>query len=74
MGTGRKYNKKPHTRPRKSGGVRRRRDELHKKRLIALGMSEAKIKHLTSKAIRTLIKTPVQTAAKLAKLAKLENA
>ena len=67
MGTGRKYNKKPHTRPRKSGGLRKRRDELHKKRLMELGMSEDKIKHLTSKAIKTLLKTPVKTAALLAK-------
>ena len=68
MATGRKYNKKPVSRPRKSGGVRRRRDELHKKRLIELGMPEEKIKHLTSKEIRTFLKTPKQTAAKLAKI------
>ncbi len=67
MGTGRKFNKKPDTRPRKSGGVRRRRDELHEKRLIALGMSEEKIKHLTSKEIRILLQRPLKTAAMLAK-------
>ena len=67
MATGRKYNKKPVSRPRKSGGVRKRRDEIHKKRLMELGMPEEKIKHLTSKEIRTLLKTPVKTAAMLAK-------
>lgn len=66
MGTGRKFNKKPDTRPRKSGGERERRDKTHQKRLVALGMPEEKIKHLTSKDIKTLLKTPKQTAAKLA--------
>lgn len=66
MGTGRKFNKKPATRPRKSGRARERRDETHKKRLIALGMSEEEVRVLTSKDIRTLLKTPVKTAASIA--------
>lgn len=67
MGTGRKFNKKPDTRPRKSGTERRRRDNVHKKRLIALGMPEEKVRHLTSTAIRDLLKNPQRTAAMLGK-------
>ena len=60
MGTGRKFHKKPVTRPRKSVRERRHRDAVHKKRLIALGMDEKIVSKMTSKAVRDLLKRPLK--------------
>lgn len=69
MGTGRKFNKKPVSRPKKNACERKRRDNVHKKRLVALGMSEEDVKHITSKGVTKLLKRPKQTAAIIAKKA-----
>ena len=63
MGTGRKFHKKPATRPRKSGTLRKQRDELHEKRLVALGMKEEIVSKMTSKAVKDLLKYPKKTEA-----------
>ncbi len=63
MGTGRTLNKKPATRPVKSGAARRRRIDTQKKRLVALGVSEDKVAKLTTKDIRQKLQRPLKTAA-----------
>ena len=50
-------------RPRKSGHAKRQRLELHRKRLMALGMPEAKVARLTTKDLRDLLKRPKKVAA-----------
>ena len=60
MGTGRKYRKKPMTRPVKSGSDKARRQNEQKKRLIALGMAEEEVNKLNSLEIRTLLKRPAK--------------
>lgn len=62
MGTDRKLNKKPMTRPRKKTGDRRRRESEQKKRLLALGVSEEQIAKMTTKDVRTLLKRPALLA------------
>jgi hypothetical protein len=62
MPTGRKFNKKPVTRPRKSGAVRRRRELVQRRRLLALGMSEEKVAKLNASEIRELLKRPKRVA------------
>lgn len=47
-------------RPRKKAGARRRREKLHRKRLVALGMSEEKVAKLDAAAVRTLLKRPAR--------------
>ena len=37
---------------------RKRRDALHKKRLLALGVPEAKVRTMTTKAIRQMLARP----------------
>jgi hypothetical protein len=63
MGTGRKLQKKPMTRPRKSPLERRRRDKNHRDRLVALGMSDEDVRRMTSKEIRQLLQRPERTKA-----------
>jgi len=58
MGTGRKMNKQPRTRPKKSLGERRRRDKVQQRRLVGLGVDEDKVAKMTSKDVRTLLKRP----------------
>jgi len=58
MGTGRKFNKKPVTRPKKKPLERRRRDKIQKNRLIALGVSEENVRQMNTKEVRTLLKKP----------------
>ena len=62
MGTGRKLNKAPMTRPRKKARERRRREQEHRKRLIALGVPEEELRTMTSQGIRTLLKRPAKLA------------
>jgi hypothetical protein len=52
MGTGRKFNKKPVTRPKKKPRERRRRERAHCKRLIALGVPEADVVKMNPKQVR----------------------
>lgn len=58
MGTGRTENKAPITRPKKSIGERTRRIKTQKKRLVALGLDEAKVSKLDTKEIRALLRKP----------------
>ena len=44
------------TRPKKSGSKKRQRVNTQKKRLIAAGMSEEQVKHLTDAQIRDKLK------------------
>jgi hypothetical protein len=63
MGTGRKFRKAPRVRPKKKPIERRRREATQKKRLVALGMDEAKVSKLNSKEARELLKRPAKIAS-----------
>lgn len=63
MGTGRKYNKKPVTRPKKSTCAKKRRVTVQKKRLVSLGLDATKVSKMTTKDIRTKLRHPKKTAA-----------
>jgi len=52
------------TRPTKKQRERRRRDEVHRKRLLALGMSAEALKTLSSQEMRKLLKRPAAVAKK----------
>jgi len=67
MGTGRKFNKKPTTRPKKDGAERKRKQKVQLRRLIGLGMPEAVASKLNPKVIRDILKYPakVGTAIKI---------
>ncbi len=56
MGTGRKYNSKPATRPKKTGAARRRREKVHRNRLEAMGVPASEIAHMTTKQVRDAVK------------------
>lgn len=58
MGTGRKFAKKSMTRPKKGARERRRREKMQQRRLVAAGMSEEAVRHLTAKEMRELLKRP----------------
>lgn len=66
MATGLERNKHLN-RPRKSEAERRRRNKLHRKRLVALGVPEEKVAKLNTQEMRTLIRRPVKTARQYAK-------
>lgn len=51
------------TRPRKSTGAKARRQRDQKKRLVALGMDEAIVSRLTSRAVLDLLKRPAKISA-----------
>jgi hypothetical protein len=63
MGTGRKFNKKPVTRPKKKPRDRRRRERTHRKRLIALGVPEADVAKMNSKQLRERLAEAMRGAA-----------
>ena len=58
MGTGRKFSKKPVTRPKKSLRERRRRETEQKKRLVELGMDEAVVAKMNAKVVRAKLRHP----------------
>lgn len=62
MGTGRKFRKKPMTRPVKCARERRRRVQTQKRRLVALGMAEEKVEALNNKEVRDLLRHPAAIA------------
>lgn len=62
MGTGRKFHKKPKTRPKKKPIERRRREKEHRVRLAALGVPEEKIRHMTAKDVRAMLRRPAKLA------------
>ena len=76
MGTGRKLNKAPKVRPKKSPKERRRRERVHRQRLVGLGLDEDVVARMTTKAVRDMLKRPQQTAAaiKAAKAVKAAKA
>lgn len=49
---------KPVRRPKKTGADRRRREKNQSKRLVALGVPEAKVGKMNTKQIRDLLKRP----------------
>ena len=63
MGTGRKFNKQPVTRPKKTVRERERRIRNQRKRLVALGMPEEQVSKLDAKAVRTLLRRPTAIGA-----------
>jgi hypothetical protein len=67
MGVGRSFRKKPVRRPIKSGSSRRRRQGEHRDRLVALGISETRVKSMNPKQVRQLLQRPVKTKALAAK-------
>ncbi len=64
MGSGRTFNKKPVSRPKKIERERKRRIETHKKRLVALGHDEEKLIHMTPGDMRAALRDLEKTAAK----------
>lgn len=60
MGTGRKFSKNPVTRPKKKPRERRRREKLQRERLAELGVSEEKIRHMTTKDVRLSLRKPAK--------------
>ncbi|MBU0677513.1 MAG: hypothetical protein KJ626_05295 [Verrucomicrobia bacterium] len=54
-------------RPKKTSAERHRRETTHRKRLVALGMSEEVVSKLNGKEMRTLIRRPKKTASAAAK-------
>lgn len=74
MGKNRRFNTKARTRHKKTGVARRQRMKVHRKRLIALGVKEPDVRHMTSKAMRTTIMSLVKKAATAKRLAKNKKA
>ena len=55
--------KKPLRRPMKSPGARRYRQAQQKKRLLALGVTEEKIRTMNTKEIRSMLLRPKKISA-----------
>ena len=64
MGTGRVWRKKPLRRLKKSGTDRRRRQRVHRERLIALGAEPEAVKAMNPKVVRTVLNAARRKAAK----------
>jgi hypothetical protein len=58
---------KNHNRPRKHGAALNRRTKTHRKRLVALGLPEAKVAKMNTQQLRILLRRPKLLAAKPAK-------
>ena len=56
-------------RPRKGGAARRRRQKVHQKRLLALGVPAEQLRTMDSAQMRQLLKRPVKLAKRLTKKA-----
>ncbi len=63
MGTGRTFNKKPISRPKKGESERARRVATHKKRLLALGVSEEALRTMNPPEMRELLRQPAKLKA-----------
>ena len=63
MGTGRKFNKQPVTRPKKGPLERRRRVANQRKRLVELGMDEVAVSKMDMKTVRQLVQKPEKIQA-----------
>jgi len=66
MGTGRKFHKKPATRPVKGGADRKRRLRSQRDRVVALGLEETAVRKMTTKQIREYLRCPEKTRALVA--------
>jgi hypothetical protein len=55
------------SRKRKGAADKRRRQKLHKRRVVALGVPEAKAAKMNSKELRAALRRPLKTAAQYAK-------
>jgi hypothetical protein len=62
MRTKRKFHKTHLTRPRKPAGAKRRRQLEHRKRLVALGVSEEEVGKMNQKEVREMLKYPAKIA------------
>ncbi len=62
MGSGRKFAKKPMTRPIKGEAAKRRRVKVQRARLVALGVDEAVVAKMESKTVREMLKRPAKVA------------
>jgi hypothetical protein len=60
MGVDRVENSKFRKRLKKNAGDRRRRQKVHRRRLVALGMSEEAVAKMNPKEVRTLLKRPAK--------------
>ena len=63
MGVGRRFRAKPLRRPKKSPSARRRRENTHRKRLIAKGVPAEQVRHMTHKAVRDMLVHPKKRAS-----------
>ncbi|NCC51360.1 MAG: hypothetical protein EOM20_09105 [Spartobacteria bacterium] len=66
MGTGRKFNKKPMTRPIKAAGPKVRRQRQQKERLVALGVDAETVAKMDAKAVRTMLQHPSKVTTAVA--------
>lgn len=55
MGTGRKFHKKPATRPIKSAAERRSRDKVQRARLVKIGFDETAVHKMNIDEVKSLI-------------------
>ena len=58
----RKFQKTHLTRPRKGGAAKRRRQGDQKKRLVALGVDEEKVRKMNPREVLTMLKRPLKIA------------
>ena len=62
MGRGRRFEQKPHSRPKKKPAERRRREKQHRKRLVALGVDEKSVQKMNPQRVRRLLRRPKKIA------------
>lgn len=67
MGTGRKLNKAPKTRPKKNPRERRRREATQRARLVEMGMDPETVRTMTGQDVRHKLQRPVKTKAEIEK-------
>ena len=67
MGTDKAAGRPQNARPVKAAGARRRREKVQRERLMELGVAESKIAHMTTKAVRQLLRRPARVAAAVKK-------
>jgi hypothetical protein len=58
MGTGWRFQTKGVRRPKKNACDKRRREKVHRKRLVALGLPERKVKKMGPVEMRELLREP----------------
>lgn len=57
------FRNKNKVRPKKAAGAKRKRIKAQKRRLMEMGVSEERLKHMTPKDIRELLKRPNRIVA-----------